>query len=100
MQPNICAIQKVKGDMAQPQPSRREPEAPPRRRDLPPEILEIIGPALQVGGLSGMCFNLIPSSLRTSTPNRPYCRWLKLLARDCTSWKLHTNFHLKEYLEH
>jgi hypothetical protein len=59
MQPNICAIQKVKGDMAQSQPSRRDPEPPPRRNDLPPEILEIIWPALQVGGLSGMSLNPI-----------------------------------------
>jgi hypothetical protein len=60
MQPNICAIQKVKGDMAESQPSRRDPEPPRRRNDLPLEILEIIWPALQVGGLSGMSVNLIP----------------------------------------
>jgi len=54
MQPNICAIQKVKGDMAQSQPPKTGAEPPPRRNDLPPEILEIIWPALQVGGLSGM----------------------------------------------
>jgi hypothetical protein len=58
MQPNICAIQKVKGDMAQPQPSGTGGE-PRRPNDLPPEILEIIWPALQVGGLSGMYSILI-----------------------------------------
>lgn len=35
-------------------PSGADRESPRRRNDLPPEILEIIGPALKVGGLSGM----------------------------------------------
>jgi hypothetical protein len=67
MQPNICAIQKVKGDMTRPPPSGTDGKPPlvpdgkpPQRRDdLPPEILEVIWPALQVGGLSGMYLNLM-----------------------------------------
>jgi len=54
MQPTLCAIQKVKSDMA---PGKSDPgggtEAPPRRNDLPPEIKKIIWPALQIGGLAG-----------------------------------------------
>ena len=61
MHPNACAILKVRKDMAQPQQSVANAEPPRRQNDLPPEILEIIGPALQFGGLSGMdypCFYL------------------------------------------
>lgn len=54
MQPNACAIRKVKDDMTQPTKSGANGEAPRRQNDLPPEILDIIVPALQVGGLSGM----------------------------------------------
>jgi len=70
MQPNACAIQKVKGDMTQSQPSGTGAE-PRRPNDLPPEILEIIWPALQVGGLSGMSGMLVGSFagvIRSSTP--------------------------------
>lgn len=47
MQPNACTIRKVNEDMTQ------DPERS-RRSDLPPEVLEIILPGLQVGGASGM----------------------------------------------
>ncbi|KAH8806365.1 hypothetical protein F5882DRAFT_391836 [Hyaloscypha sp. PMI_1271] len=71
MQPNICAIQKVKGDMAQPQSSSRETGPPQSSDKLPPEILEIIWPALQVGGLSGMSGMLVggfAGVIRSTTP--------------------------------
>jgi hypothetical protein len=54
MQPNACAIQKIKGDMTPGQQSGANKGGSPRRQnDLPPEIKEIIWPALQVGGLLG-----------------------------------------------
>jgi hypothetical protein len=57
MQPNACAIRKVKEDMTKPSAeSGANGESPQRRNDLPPEIIEIIWPALQVGGLSGTFF--------------------------------------------
>jgi hypothetical protein len=55
MQPNACTVRKVKEDMSKDgkkgdfYPSERPKGAPL----LPPEILDIIKPALQVGGLSG-----------------------------------------------
>jgi hypothetical protein len=54
MQPNACAIRKVREDMVPSEQSGANGEPPGRRNDLPPEILEILWPALQVGGLSGM----------------------------------------------
>jgi hypothetical protein len=68
MQPTPCAVQKVKDDMSGPAKSGAGggTEPPPRRNDLPPEIKEIIWPALQVGGLSGTflpALLLIPKSL-------------------------------------
>ena len=54
MQPNACAIRKVREDMVSSEQSGANGEPPRRRNDLPPEILEIMWPALQVGGLSGM----------------------------------------------
>jgi len=70
MQPNVCAIQKVKGDTTQPPPSGagREPRRP---NDLPPEIMEIIWPALQIGGLSGfsgMLIGAFSGVVRSTTP--------------------------------
>jgi hypothetical protein len=59
MQPTICTTQKVKGDMSQSQSPKRDSEPPQKRNGLPPEILEIIWPALQVGGLSGMSLSSI-----------------------------------------
>jgi hypothetical protein len=54
MQPNACAIQKIKGDNTPGQQSGANGGGSPQRQnDLPPEIKEIIWPALQVGGLSG-----------------------------------------------
>jgi hypothetical protein len=54
MQPNACAVQKIKEDMAPGQQSGANGGGSPQRQnDLPPEIKEIIWPALQVGGLSG-----------------------------------------------
>ncbi|KAE9372353.1 hypothetical protein N431DRAFT_439465 [Stipitochalara longipes BDJ] len=57
--------------MAQSQPSTTGAEPPPRPNDLPPEILEIIWPALQVGGLSGMSGMLVggfAGVIRSTTP--------------------------------
>jgi hypothetical protein len=56
MQPTPCAVQKVKDDMTDPgKPGASGgTESPRRRNGLPPEVLDIIWPALQVGGLSGM----------------------------------------------
>lgn len=56
MQPNVCTVKKVKDDMSQPSRTGESGEAPRRRNDLPPEVLDIIAPALQVGGISGMLF--------------------------------------------
>ncbi len=54
MQPNACAIRKVQEDMTKPSTESGANGGPPQHRnDLPPEIIEIIWPALQVGGLSG-----------------------------------------------
>lgn len=52
MQPNACAIRKVKDDMAKGAEGNGSLERP--RDGLPPEILDVIWPALQVGGLSGV----------------------------------------------
>ena len=56
MQPNACAIRKVKDDMTEKGGNGNGEPLPNRQRTerLPPEILEIMKPALQVGGLSGM----------------------------------------------
>ncbi|PSS12961.1 hypothetical protein M430DRAFT_143450 [Amorphotheca resinae ATCC 22711] len=53
MQPNACAVRKVAADMTG---DGANGEKDPRRSQngLPPEILDIVWPALQVGGLSGM----------------------------------------------
>jgi hypothetical protein len=54
MQPNACAIRKVKDDITE-KGGNGEPHSKPQRDErLPPEILEILKPALQVGSLSGM----------------------------------------------
>jgi len=72
MQPNACTIQKVKEDMAQGQQSGTNGGGSPRtQNDLPPEIKEIIWPALQVGGLSGMSGILVGAFagvIRSNTP--------------------------------
>ncbi|CZS94483.1 uncharacterized protein RCO7_10089 [Rhynchosporium graminicola] len=57
--------------MSQPSRSGDRGEPPRRRNDLPPEILEIIVPALQIGGLSGMSGLLVggfAGVIRSSTP--------------------------------
>lgn len=59
MQPNACAIRKVKDDMTEKGGNGERPSNPQRNERLPPEILDIIKPALQVGCLSGM-FKLPP----------------------------------------
>lgn len=59
MQPNACAIRKVKDDMAK-DGGKGEHFSPERKKGaplLPPEIFDLIQPALQVGGLSGT-FNI------------------------------------------
>jgi hypothetical protein len=54
MQPNACTVRKIKEDMAPGQESGANGGGSPRgQNDLPPEIKEIIWPALQVGGLTG-----------------------------------------------
>jgi len=72
MQPNACAIQKIKGDMTPGQQSGANEGASARKQnDLPPEIKEIIWPALQAGGLSGMSGILVGAFagvIRSSTP--------------------------------
>jgi hypothetical protein len=64
MQPNACAIRKVKEDMTR--DGGKGENYPPEREKgeklLPPEIFDIIKPALQVGGLSGM-FNVLLQAL-------------------------------------
>lgn len=56
MQPNACAVRKVKDDMAR--DGGKGEHYPPEEENggklLPTEILDIMKPALQVGGLSGM----------------------------------------------
>ncbi len=59
MQPNVCAIQKVKGGMTQSPPPGTDGGPPQPRKDSPPEIVEIIWPAIQVGGLSGKLLDVI-----------------------------------------
>ena len=50
MQPNACTVRTMRNDMAQAGSGAQHPR---RRNGLPPEILEIMWPALQVGGASG-----------------------------------------------
>ena len=56
MQPNACAVQKVKDDMTRDGGKGEHYPLKQEKGDklLPAEILDIIKPALQVGGLSGM----------------------------------------------
>ncbi|KAL2075298.1 hypothetical protein VTL71DRAFT_241 [Oculimacula yallundae] len=71
MQPNACAVKNFKDDMSQPSGPGESGEVPRRRNDLPPEILEIIVPALQVGGLSGLSGLLVggfAGVIRSNTP--------------------------------
>jgi len=58
MQPNVCTVQNLKEDMTGREGKRereRERGNQPRRdhNELPPEILDIIVPALKVGGIAG-----------------------------------------------
>jgi len=46
MQPNACATRKLKGNMD-------KPEDKPERNALPDELVSVLWPALQVGGISG-----------------------------------------------
>jgi len=55
MQPNACAVGKVKEDMVG-KGQDEEQQSPRRRNDLPSEVMEIILPALQVGGSAGKLF--------------------------------------------
>ncbi|KAJ5050460.1 uncharacterized protein L3040_002343 [Drepanopeziza brunnea f. sp. 'multigermtubi'] len=57
--------------MTQPAKSGAGGEAPRRRNDLPSEILEIVSPALRVGGLSGtsgLLFGGFAGVIRSNTP--------------------------------
>jgi hypothetical protein len=51
MQLNACSVKRLKEDMGPQRPG--DSEGPDEQNDLPPEILDIIWPALQVGGASG-----------------------------------------------
>ena len=71
MQPNACSIKKIKDDMSQPPSSSGDSgDAPRRQNDLPPEVLDIIIPALQVGGISGKFFHLCVGQLLPPTSTR------------------------------
>ncbi|KAK0124228.1 hypothetical protein ONS95_009204 [Cadophora gregata] len=72
MQPNACAIKKAKDDMSQPSRPGENGDAPRRRNDLPPEVLDIIIPALQVGGLSGMSGLLVGGFAGVIRSNAPF----------------------------
>ncbi|KAG0648811.1 hypothetical protein D0Z07_5051 [Hyphodiscus hymeniophilus] len=70
MQPNACSIRKIKNDMTDNGESV-PPPSPQRNERLPPEILDIIKPALQVGSLSGTSGFIIggfAGVIRSSTP--------------------------------
>lgn len=74
MQPNACTVRKVKDDMIR--KGGNGEDAPPRSQErLPPEILDIIKPALQVGGLSGMLHSSILSLELQSIRFAPLTRY-------------------------
>jgi hypothetical protein len=52
MQPNACATRKLQGKMD-------KPEGTPERNGLPHELVSILWPALQVGGISGRHLRII-----------------------------------------
>ncbi|TVY42424.1 hypothetical protein LSUB1_G001636 [Lachnellula subtilissima] len=75
MQPTPCTVQKIKDGMTDPTKpgasSGGGTEPPRRRSGLPPEILDIIWPAIQIGGLSGMAGIIVggfAGVARSSTP--------------------------------
>lgn len=72
MQPNVCTVQKVKDDMTGSEGERdREKQSQRRQNDFPPEILELIIPALKVGsvtGVSGIFVGSFVGVIRSSTP--------------------------------
>ena len=54
MQPNVCTVQKIKGDMTGSGMDKGEREEPPRpQKHHRPDPLDVLYPALQVGGLCG-----------------------------------------------
>lgn len=60
MQPNACAVRKLKDDMM-PKDQDNEPTEPRQpQTGPPPTALYIIYPALQVGGLTGMIVTCYP----------------------------------------
>lgn len=71
MQPTPCTVQKIKDGMTDPgkpgagSSSSGGTEPPRRSYGLPPEILNIIWPAVQIGGLSGMLLPCNPLLLDT-----------------------------------
>lgn len=88
MQPNACAIRKVKDDMTGKGGNGELPLAPQRKERLPSEILDIIKPALQVGGLSGMLkYFLFLSSRLPSDASAPFLH----ISRDRTLLKQKSN---------
>ncbi|KAH7343019.1 hypothetical protein BKA65DRAFT_303336 [Rhexocercosporidium sp. MPI-PUGE-AT-0058] len=72
MQPNACSIKKIKDDMSQPSKPGDSGDAPRRQNDLPPEVLEIIVPALQIGGISGMSGLLVGGFAGVVRSNTPF----------------------------
>ncbi|TVY18407.1 hypothetical protein LARI1_G002667 [Lachnellula arida] len=75
MQPTPCTVQKIKDGMTDPgkpgATSSGGTEPPRRTNGLPPEILNIIWPAVQIGGLSGMTGIIVggfAGVARSSTP--------------------------------
>ncbi|KAH7419003.1 hypothetical protein BKA64DRAFT_633708 [Cadophora sp. MPI-SDFR-AT-0126] len=72
MQPNACAIKKVREDMTQSSRQGGSGDAPQRRNDLPPEVLEIVVPAIKVGGLSGMSGLLVGGFAGVVRSNTPF----------------------------
>ncbi|TGO26248.1 hypothetical protein BPAE_0063g00170 [Botrytis paeoniae] len=67
MQPNSCSLRKIRDDMTT--PKAKEDSSPsmaptnqsqgPKSGDLPPELMDIIKPALQFGGLSALSGTII-----------------------------------------
>ena len=77
---------------------KRDSEPPQKRNGLPPEILEIIWPALQVGGLSGMSLSSI-RYIELYEDSSLSSNWFELFARDSILYETAANLQYKAYLE-
>ena len=81
MQPNACAIRKVKDNMTGKGVDGEQPPLTSQRKErLPSEILDIIKPALQVGGLSGMFSAFYFSALGSSDASAPFPAYFHVIA--------------------